>query len=173
MNVNIDFDKQIYRLPINPNIIYRKFGWKNWNDFLSLDNEMSIRRIRLIIYKENENRIKKLINPIDTKETYIEFVNDNLHLELPLIIDVENGNWIKFCLKNYDELVKDHYTIEQLKNIFTKYKISNKEQYIKLSKLDNKFIKYEFISNGFYNDSKYGFNINDIYYIEKHKIRRY
>ena len=172
LNIKIDLDLQIYNLPLDPDIIYKRFGWKNWNDYLGVDSEMSVRRIRSIIWKENSNRKKQSIELIDTKEAYIKFAIDNQRLELPLMIDIPNGNWIKFCLINYDDLVADHYTIEELKEIFARYKISSRDKYIELSQVDDRLIKYEYISNGFYYESKNGFNINDLYHIEKHKVRR-
>jgi hypothetical protein len=70
--------------PLIPNsndyIIYKKFGWKNWDVYLGLDSEMSIRKIRSIIQKENINRIKQNLNLIYTKKSYQEFVKNNLHL---------------------------------------------------------------------------------------------
>ncbi len=161
------------QLPIDANIIYKKFGWINWDVYLGLESEMSIRKIRSIIQKENINRIKNNLNLIDTKESYQKFVNNNLHLNLLLDIEVENNNWIKFCLINYDDIIRDHYTVEQLKIYLQQYKISNKDQYIEKTKIDNKLIKYEYISNGFYYEHNNGFNINDIYYIEKKNIRRF
>jgi hypothetical protein len=175
--LNIQFDlTQIeckQRLPIDADIIYKKFGWKNWDVYLGLDSEMSIRKIRSIIQKENINRIKQNLNLIYTKKSYQEFVKNNLHLNLLPDIEVNNGNWIKFCLKNYDEIVRNHYMIDQLKDIFTKYKISNMDQYIEKTKIDNKLIEYEYISNGFYYEDNNGFNINDLYYVEKKNIRRF
>ena len=50
MNVENDFKDTDYKLPIDANIIYKSFGWKSWNDFLGLENEMSIRKIKSIIH---------------------------------------------------------------------------------------------------------------------------
>ena len=160
MNINNDSHAYIDRLPINANIIYKRFGWKSWNDYLGLENEMLLRKIKSIIQKENENRTKTSIQLIDTKETYIQFANDNLHLELPLDINIENGNWIKFCLKNYDKLIEDHYTIEQLKE----KQILSCIDYDNKCINDTKFINRKYIENGFYN-SIY-FKLSDIYYVD-------
>ena len=56
---------------------------------------------------------------------------------------------------------------------FNNYKISNEKQYREKSQIDIKLIKYDYISNGFYYESKNGFNINNIYYIESKKKRRF
>ena len=171
MNVINDFID--IKLPVDARIIYKSFGWKSWDDFLGLENEMSIRKIKSIIQKENENRKKKNIAIIDTRDKYEQFVIENKNLELLLELEVEYGNWIKFLLKNYDELVENHYKLDELNEIFKNYKISNKSQYEEKTLIDNKLIKYEYISNGFYNETNIGININDYYYIEKHNIRRF
>jgi superfamily II DNA or RNA helicase len=238
-NVQNDFSDPNTNLPINANIIYAKFGWKGWNDYLGLSNEMSLYRISNIMKNENEHRLKMLnsklkikdaikyilitenremyseeiynkileskicsfncidkkfsidhncgylvkdnvINMndnykprkyyyngynayelIDTKQKYIEYCI-NKAPDLPQDIEPEDGNWIKFLLKNYDELVESHYKSNELKDIFTELKISNQEEYIEQSKNNNKFINYDYISNGFYE----GLNINTIYFIK-------
>lgn len=79
---------------------------------------------------------------------------------------------IKFCLKEYDELVKSHYKSDELKDIFKKLEISNKNQYIEKSKTNKKLINYEYISNGFYNESNLGIHLDKLYFIKKQNIRR-
>ena len=56
--------------------------------------------------------------------------------------------------------------MNELTDIFLKYKISNEIDYRKHSLIDTKLIKYEYISSGFYNDTRNGFNINNVYYIK-------
>jgi hypothetical protein len=91
---------------------------------------------------------------IDSKEKYIEYCK-NVYIELEQNIEPENGNWIKFCLKDYDELVKSHYKSDELKEL----NFSNIDEYISKSKLDSKLISFEYINNGFYNYNKNHFNI--------------
>lgn len=171
LNVNNDFTNE--NLPIDANIIYKNIGWINWNHYLGLEEVISIRKIKSIIQRENENRQKHNIELIDSKISYEQFATNNLDLNLPISIDIEDGNWIKFCLPNYNELVKDYYTINELNIVFNKYKITNKEKYIEISKIDNKLVKYEYIANGFYYDCNNSFNINDIYFVEQKNIRRF
>ena len=171
MNIKKDFTD--INLPLEPNIIYKRFGWKGWDDYLGLESQMTTRKIKSIIHRENENRLKLNLEIIDTKDKYIDFASQNKELELPLDFEPENGNWIRFLLKNYDEFVEAHYKIDELKEVFNNYKISNEIQYRKKSLIDIKLIKYEYISNGFYYESKNGFNINNIYYIESKKKRRF
>jgi len=188
--INVKKDFKDINLPLEPNIIYKRFGWKGWDDYLGLESQITTRKIKSIIHRENENRLKlnielidvkdkyiefanKNIELIDVKDKYIEFANKNKELGLPLDFEPENGNWIRFLLKNYDELVEEHYKIDELKGIFENYKISNEKQYREKSLIDIKLIKYEYISNGFYYESKNGFNINNIYYIESKKKRRF
>jgi superfamily II DNA or RNA helicase len=241
-----EFSKE---LPINADQIYKRFGWRNWNEYLGLENTMNMYRISKIIQNENEKRTKLLngkltgnqsikyilkinskemfakdictqildyhicgslngltpeltINAncgnlyrdkiikrtidkpykysydgynefeiIDSKEKYIEYCK-NVYTELEQNIEPENGNWIKFCLKDYDELVKSHYKSDELKDIFKKLEISNKNQYIEKSKTNKKLINYEYISNGFYNESNLGINLDKLYFIKKQNIRR-
>ena len=224
-----DFSKE---LPINPDEIYKRFGWNNWNDYLGQSNEMTLGKISKIIKSENENRknkINKLTirtaikytllkfgqktgkeiyeiickekllpqlqgktpcdsvtshcytmgnegliekignNPIifsfngynefeliDSKEKYINFCK-NKATDLPDNIEPENGNWIKFCLNNYDDLINNHYSIEELKNL----NLTNIEHYISMTKIDSKLIPYEYICSGFYNISGH-FNISSV-----------
>ena len=121
---------------------------------------------------------------IDSKQKYIEYCKNskieldqniepnNGNSELEQNIEPNNGNWIKFCLKDYDELVKSHYKSDELKDVFKILNISNKDQYIEKSKIDKKLIDYEYISNGYYNESKLGINLDKLYFIEKQNIRR-
>jgi superfamily II DNA or RNA helicase len=241
-----EFSKE---LPINADKIYKRFGWRNWNEYLGLENTMNMYRISKIIQNENERRTKLLngkltgsqsikyilkinskemfakdiytqildyhicgslngLTPeltvnsfcgnlyrdkiikrtidkpykysydgynefeiIDSKEKYIEYCK-NVYTELEQNIEPENGNWIKFCLKDYDELVKNHYKSDELKDIFKKLEISNKNQYIEKSKTNKKLINYEYISNGFYNESNLGIHLDKLYFIKKQNIRR-
>ena len=94
---------------------------------------------------------------IDSKEKYIEYCK-NINTELDQNIEPENGNWIKFCLKEYDELVENHYSIEELKEL----NFNNIDEYISKSELDSKLISFEYINNGFYNYNKNHFNILSI-----------
>ena len=235
MNIE-NFSKDI---PINADKIYKRFGWKSWNDYLGLTNEMTSYRLSNILKRENENRLQKLNGKlkikeaikyilkieskeidsdeicakilelklckalnckdknfsiyhnccylakdkviiknnskfsyqgyneyelIDTKDKYQMFVNNNKELNLPLEPDVEYGNWIKFLLPNYNELVENCYKVTELGDKFKELQITDKDEYEKQSIIDNKFIKYEYIANGYYNESTNGFNINNIYY---------
>ncbi len=160
MNVKNDFMDPDKNLPIDAINVYKSFGWRNWNDYLGLESEMSTRKIKSIIQKENENRKRKGLEIIDTKDKYQKFVNENKDLELILEPEIEKGNWIKFCLKNYDELVNNHYTINQLKE----KKILSCSDYDEKCINDKKFISRIYIENGFYN-SIY-FKLSDIYYVD-------
>ena len=254
-NDHIDYKNRIEELskdlPIDANIIYKRFGWENWNDYLGLENKMTLSRISKLIQNENDRRNKNIkegftirdginyvlikygslnskeifnkiielkICPefglnaktpekivsgycttsydkqiikripdkvykyyydgynyfelIDSKQKYIEYCK-NSKIELDQNIEPNNGNWIKFCLKDYDELVKSHYKSDELKDVFKTLNISNKDQYIEKSKIDKKLIDYEYISNGYYNESKLGINLDKLYFIERQNIRRF
>ena len=173
LNVVNDYKNTEIKLPLNANEIYKSFGWNNWNDYLGLENEMTLRKIKLIIQKENENRKKRNIEIIDTKNKYQDFVKKNKNLDLPPEPKIDNNNWIKFLLKNYNELVENHYKINELENIFTNYKISNKIQYEEITLIDNKLIKYEYIINGFYNENNLSINLDKLYFIKKQNTRRF
>ena len=164
-NVINDFQDSGILLPINANIIYKKFGWISWEHYLGLENEMTNRRIKMIIYKENEIRKKKNMEIIDSKDKFNKFINENPELGIPLI-NVEYDNWIKFLLKDFDKIVEQYYKKNVLIDIFIKYQIYNKEKYIECMNYDKKLINYEYIINGFYNDST-SFNINDFYITRK------
>jgi superfamily II DNA or RNA helicase len=227
-NIN-DFSKE---LPINPDEIYKRFGWKNWNDYLGQSNEMTLGKISKIIKSENENRKNKIKNLtirtaikytllkfgqktakeiyeiickenllpqlqgktpsdsvtshcytmgnegliekignnpiiflfngynefelIDNKEKYIQFCKNKANY-LPENIEPENGNWIKFCLNNYDDLITNHYSIEELKIL----NFTNIDNYISRTKIDSKLISYDYICSGFYNNKNH-FNILSI-----------
>jgi predicted helicase len=164
-NVINDFKDTGILLPIHANIIYKKFGWISWEHYLGLENEMTNRRIKMIIYKENEIRKKKNMEIIDSKDKFNKFINENPELGIPLI-NVEYDNWIKFLLKDFDKIVEQYYKKNVLIDIFIKYQIYNKEKYIECMNYDKKLINYEYIINGFYNDST-SFNINDFYITRK------
>jgi superfamily II DNA or RNA helicase len=243
-----EFSKEI---PIDADKIYKRFGWKNWNEYLGLESKMNLFRISKLIQNENETRkknikegftirdginyvlikyglltskeifnkiielkicpkfglqaktpeetvsaycttsynkqiIKRILDKvykyyydgynyfelIDSKEKYIEYCK-NSPTELDQNIEPENGNWIKFCIKEYDELVESHYKSDELKDVFKTLEISNKDQYIERSKVNKKLINYEYISNGFYNKSSLGINLDKLYFIEKQNIRRF
>lgn len=254
-NDHIDYKNKIEELskdlPIDANIIYNRFGWKNWNDYLGLENKMTLSRISKLIQNENDRRNKNIkegftirdginyvlikygsltskeifnkiielkICPkfglnaktpeetvsgycttsynkqiikriqdkvykyyydgynyfelIDSKQKYIEYCK-NSKIELDQNIEPENGNWTKFCLREYYELVESYYKSDELKDIFKTLNISNKDQYIEKLKIDKKLIDYEYISNGFYNESNLGINLDKLYFIEKQNIRRF
>jgi hypothetical protein len=165
-NVINDFKDTEYMLPVNANIIYKKFGWISWEHYLGLENDMTHRKIKMIIHKENELRIKKNMEIIDTKKKFENFIRENYELGIPLI-KVIDDNWIKFLLKNYNDLTEKYYKKDILQEIFNKYDICNKEKYLECMIHDEKLINYEYIINGFYNDSNYIFNINNYYNIKR------
>jgi hypothetical protein len=66
-----------------------------------------------------------------------------------------------------------YYKVDELKDVFMKHKIGCTEQYIELAGKNDKMVGYRYIRNGFYNDSNNGFNIEELYYIEKKNYRRY
>ena len=70
-------------------------------------------------------------------------------------------------------MVENHYKINELENIFTNYKISNKIQYEEITLIDNKLIKYEYIINGFYNENNLSINLDKLYFIKKQNTRRF
>jgi len=237
-----EFNKEI---PVDADLVYKRFGWKNWNEYLGLENKMTLLKISKLIQNENERR-KKLLNgkltvtqaikyilyknnsqmlpkdicneileynicrsldgltpdatvsslcgtlyrtnsikrsedqprkysyndynefeTIDTKEKYLDFCKNKVP-ELEQDILPDNGNWIKFCLPNYDELVDNYYSYEEFQQKMDDCKISTEEQYRSECVTDNLFPSFEYLTNGFYDDPN--FNINDLYY--KKRIRR-
>jgi hypothetical protein len=245
---HIDYKNRIEELskdlPIDADIIYNRFGWKNWNDYLGLENKMTLSRISKLIQNENERR-KKILNCgltvsesikyiliinskemmstelyteiiyhdvcrslksltpdltvsteclrlynkeiinrtekkpykysyngynefelIDSKQKYIEYCK-NSKIELDQNIEPNNGNWIKFCLKDYDELVESHYTINELKE----KKILSCNDYDQKCFNDSKFISRKYIENGFYNSIT--FKLSDIYFSDENNEEYY
>ena len=245
---HIDYKNRIEELskdlPIDADIIYNRFGWKNWNDYLGLESKMNSFRISKLIQNENKRRKKilncgltvsesikyiliinskemmstelyteiiyhdvcrslksltpdltvsteclrlynkKIINRtekkpykysyngynefeiIDSKQKYIEYCK-NINTELEQNIEPNNGNWIKFCLKDYDELVKSHYTINELKE----KKILSCNDYDQKCFNDSKFISRKYIENGFYNSIT--FKLSDIYFSDENNEEYY
>ena len=246
---HIDYKNRIEELskdlPIDADIIYNRFGWENWNDYLGLESKMNSFRISKLIQNENDRR-KKILNCglkikesikyilklenremsseeicnkilelaickslncidkqfsinhnccylvkekiistnenfkprkysyngynefelIDSKQKYIEYCK-NINTELEQNIEPNNGNWIKFCLKDYDELVKSHYTINELKE----KKILSCNDYDQKCFNDSKFISRKYIENGFYNSIT--FKLSDIYFSDENNEEYY
>ena len=248
-NDHIDYKNRIEELskdlPIDADVIYKNFGWKNWNDYLGLENKMTLSRISKLIQNENDRRNKNIkegftirdginyvlikygsltskeifnkiielkICPkfglnaktpeetvsgdctrsynkqiikriqdkvykyyydgynyfelIDSKQKYIEYCK-NINSELEQNIEPNNGNWIKFCLKDYDELVKSHYTINELKE----KKILSCNDYDQKCFNDSKFISRKYIENGFYDSIT--FKLSDIYFSDENNDEYY
>ena len=65
-NDHIDYKNRIEELskdlPIDADVIYKNFGWKNWNDYLGLENKMTLSRISKLIQNENDRRNKTRTN---------------------------------------------------------------------------------------------------------------
>jgi predicted helicase len=145
-NVEKDFEN---RLPKNPDMIYKKFGWINWNDYLNIETTITNNKIQKIIWKYNKENII-----IDSKEKYKLFAIDN---DLPINISPLYENWLMFLLEDFDNIKNNYYTIQQVKD----KKIKNIEEYKQLELIDNKIVPYNWILDGFYNYNNQHFNMLD------------
>lgn len=143
-----DFDNN---LPLNPDKVYRKWGWRGWNDYLGIDPYMTISQVRKFMYSVNQSRIDNQLAIIDTENGYKEYAKEN---KLMVQVKPKNGNWCWLLLPNYDNLVKKYYNNkEDIIIAIKKLNIKSIDDYEKKSILDEHLIPYKYLRNGFYNDT--------------------
>jgi len=144
MNVENDFKDTDYKLPIDANIIYKSFGWKSWNDFLGLENEMSIKYYTFNNFTKclKHNNIYDEISYNKLKETNDLLVSlGDIQIKYP-----------KFCFRDIHPNNKNYYWNKQ--EALDAYKICNNKLIKKIgrdnySELTNSEIiqKYNSIDN--------------------------
>lgn len=125
-------------------------------------NGIIIDKTRIILINENKKRYENNIELLDTRKKCIKFLK-SLDIEEPKNVN----NWIKYSLGNklFEIIVKNYcYNINEFKHICRKLNINNYDEY-KIKYKNNKYLPSpDYINNGFYDDLKQIFNINDILY---------
>jgi len=119
-NVINDFNNQI---PNNPDKIYKKFGWKNWNEYLGIINNNIFNELKLKI------KDKKINDPT----LYLKYAKKNhLCINPKIVFNDEWTNWYEFLNINIDNYpkTKNEWKILCFKNDINSknYKL-NAEQY--------------------------------------------
>jgi hypothetical protein len=143
-----DFNNE---LPLEPDKVYRKWGWHGWNDYLGIDPYMTVAQVKKHMYSVNLARQDKKLPIIETETQYKEYARDN---NLMVQVKPKNGNWCWLLLPNYDSLVKQYYTPkEDIIKAIQKLGIKSISDYEKKSMLDKSLVPYKYLRNGFYNDN--------------------
>ncbi len=128
LNIKKDFEN----IPINPDIIYKRTGWKNWKIYLnSNDEQLELKyNIRQIFYKID------LYGPIDIY-TYV----DDIYLDINI-----------YKLLNYK-----FKSFQQFEQYINKYKIKSYDEYKQLFNIENCFpyCPYEYYIEFGFNENKW------------------
>jgi superfamily II DNA or RNA helicase len=145
-NVRSDFGKD---LPLNPDIIYRTFGWHGWNDYLGIDRFMPLSDIRKHMQRVNKQLLDNGQKIIISKKEYQAYAKEN---NMMVEANPRYDNWCWLLLPNYDKEVENYYkNKEDIIEALKKLEIKNINDYEKKSIMDSKLAPYDYIVNGFYN----------------------
>jgi superfamily II DNA or RNA helicase len=160
-----DFNNE---LPLEPDKVYRKWGWHGWNDYLGIDPYMTVTQVKKHIYSVNLARQDKNLPIIETETQYKEYARDN---NLMVQVKPKNGNWCWLLLPNYDSLVQQYYTSkEDIILAIQKLGIKSISDYEQKSMLDKSLAPYKYLRNGFYNDNIPSIQSNVAKFIESCNI---
>jgi hypothetical protein len=121
-SVKNDFNDNI---PSNPDIVYKNFGWKSWNDFLGLEDS-----------KINFELLKKQISNLmfSSNFEYIDYAKSiNIIINPEIIYRKYWISWYNFLSFNIDIFPSNK---NEWKNICVKYKL-NSENYFENAKKYN------------------------------------
>ena len=128
LNIKKDFDN----IPINPDIIYRRTGWKNWRIYLNSNDEQL----------ELKYNIRKIFNKIDLYGPIDLYAYiDDVYLDINI-----------YKLLNYK-----FKSFQQFEQFINKYKIKSYDEYKQLFNIENNFpyCPYEYYIEFGFNENKW------------------
>ena len=147
--VALDFG---YDLPVNPDIVYRKWGWRGWNDYLGIDPYMTLSQVRRHMQHINLERQQQGYEPMITSQyAYQAYAKDN---NLMVYVKPHHGNWCWLLLPDYDELVAKYYKKkEEIQDAIRRLSIKSITDYESRYSSDARLPPYQLLQNGFYNEN--------------------
>lgn len=147
--VALDFG---YDLPVNPDIVYRKWGWRGWNDYLGIDPYMTVSQVRRHMQQINLERQQHGYEPMITSQLeYQSYAKDN---NLMVYVKPPHGNWCWLLLPDYDELVAKYYKRkEDIQDTIRRLSIKSITDYESRYSRDVGLPPYQLLQNGFYNEN--------------------
>ena len=147
--VALDFGND---LPVNPDIVYRKWGWRGWNDYLGIDPYMTVSQVRKHMYQINLERQHHGEKPMITSQLeYQSYAKNN---NLMVYVKPPHGNWCWLLLPDYDELVAKYYKKkEEIQDAIRRLSIKSITDYESRYSSDARLPPYQLLQNGFYNEN--------------------
>lgn len=137
-------------LPANPDIVYRKWGWHGWNDYLGIDPYMTLSQVRKVMRQVNLERAARNEKMITSKSEYQAYAKDN---NMMVFIKLPYENWCWLLLPDYDDLVEKYYkTKEEIQSAIRQLGIKSIKDYETMNSRDSRLAPYELLQNGFYNE---------------------
>ena len=138
-------------LPVNPDIVYRKWGWRGWNDYLGIDPYMTLSQVRKHMHQVNLERQQHREPMITSQLEYQSYAKDN---NLMVYVKPHHGNWCWLLLPNYDELVAKYYKKkEEIQDAIRRLSIKSITDYESRYSSDTRLPPYQLLQNGFYNEN--------------------
>ena len=137
-------------IPLEPDVVYRGWGWRGWNDYLGIDPYMRPSAVRKLMHAVNQQRLESGVPLIDTAASYREYAKaNNLMVEL----QPPHSNWCWLLLPDYDSLVASYYqTKEEIQAAIMKLEIKSITDYEARCMLDSRLAPYRHLAAGFYNE---------------------
>lgn len=140
-------------LPLEPETVYRGWGWHGWNDYLGIDPYMRPNAVRKLMHAVNTERLKTGLPMIETRIEYREYAKaNNLMVELR----PPHNNWCWLLLPEYDSLAARYYkTKEEIQAAIQKLGIKSITEYEDKQGrgLDARLAPYKMLAAGFYNEN--------------------
>jgi len=140
-----------YDLPVNPDIVYRKWGWRGWNDYLGIDPYMTLSQVRRHMQHINLERQQHCEPMITSQTEYQAYAKDN---NLMVFVKPHHGNWCWLLLPDYDDLVAKYYKKkEEIQDAIRQLSIKSITDYESRYSSDARLPSYHLLQNGFYNEN--------------------
>jgi superfamily II DNA or RNA helicase len=140
-------------LPLDPDVVYRGWGWHGWNDYLGIDPYMRPSQVRRVMHAVNLECLKNGLPMIDTAIGYREYAaSHNLMVQLRPPYD----NWCWLLLPDYDSLAAGYYTTkEEIQGAIQRLGIKSISEYEEKQGqgLDARLAPYKMLVAGFYNEN--------------------
>jgi len=146
--VSLDFGND---LPVNPDVVYKKWGWRGWNDYLGIDPYMTLSQVRKHMHQVNLERQQRGEAMITSQSEYQAYAKDN---NLMVYVKPYHGNWCWLLLPDYDELVAKYYKKkEEIQDAIRRLNIKSITDYESRYSSDARLPPYQLLQNGFYNEN--------------------
>jgi len=146
--VYLDFGND---LPVNPDVVYKKWGWRGWNDYLGIDPYMTLSQVRKHMHQVNLERHTRCEAMITSQSEYQAYAKDN---NLMVYVKPLYGNWCWLLLPDYDDLVAKYYKKkEEIQDAIHRLCIKSITDYELRYSSDARLPHYHLLQNGFYNEN--------------------